>query len=250
VRKMKNNTFIFICVLLSAILLIWSCEDSTSSENPAPGKVKLVNKSPEDVAVETGIDAEFILGSQPPRDGIIIQWHPVQDNDLAGYRVYRSTSDSSTALSPIANVRSQSIPGKIDTSYFDKNVVAGTRYYYRISAEDADQEGPLSSASDYRLEDVCTLNFPPPFSGTFQWQWPLNAAPDRFIFRLSKQTAFGTYDSVLIKIESDYSSPPTWSLSQLGIDSLAAGQYRWRIDIIGSENNNGSESDWSYFAVP
>jgi hypothetical protein len=248
---MKNKSFIYICVLLVATLLIWSCQDTTSSENPAPGKVRLATKSAETDAAEMGIDAEFILGSQPPRDGIVIQWHPVQDNDLIGYRVYRSISDSLTSFRLRATVRTRSA-GRIDTSFFDTdtNLVAHTRYYYRVSAEDEDQEGPRSNSADYQLEDVCTLNYPPPFNSTFQWQWPLNGAPDRFIFRLSRQTAFGTYDSVLVKIESDYASPPTWSLSRLGIDSLAAGQYRWRIDIIGSEDNNGSESEWLNFSVP
>lgn len=250
-RNMKNSTFKFMLILLSAILVIWSCKDSTSSENPAPGKVELISKSPETDAVERGIDAEFILGSQPPRDGIVIQWHPVQDNDLVGYRVYRSASDSSTALSLIATVRTRSA-GKIDTTFFDRdtNMVAYTRYYYRISAEDADQEGLRSNSADYKLENVCTLRFPPPFDSSFEWDWPSNQAPDSFIFRLSKQTVFGTYDSVLVKKESDYNSPANWSLSDLKIDSLSAGQYRWRIDIIGSEDNNGSESDWSYFVVP
>lgn len=242
---MKNNIHIILCVALGAFLFFWSCEDTTSVDNPIPGQVKLVDKSPEDEAVETGIDAEYIFSN-----GIIIHWHPVQDNDLVGYRVYRSTIDSLAGFGLIANVRSQTA-GRIDTSYFDNNVADGTRYYYRIAAEDEDQEGPRSKAANYRLEDVCILHYPPPFSSTFEfeWEWPSSQQPDSFIFRLLKQTAFGTYDPLLITKGSDYSPTPVWSLSQFGMDSLMAGQYRWRIDIIGSESNNGSESDWSGFGV-
>lgn len=249
-RKMIKETRQIVVILMIAFFAFSNCEDTTNSENPAPGKVLLVSKSPEDEAVETGIDAEYILGPPPPRNGIIIQWHPVQDDDLAGYRVYRSISDSSSAFALIATVRTQSVPGRIDTSYLDQSVISGTRYYYRISAEDAEQEGPKSSAADYKLENVCILHFPPPPSGAFEWEWPINQQPDSFIFRLSRQTLFGTYDVLLIKKFSDYSPTPNWTLSELGLDSLEAGQYLWRIDIIGSEDNNGSESELSPFSVP
>jgi hypothetical protein len=248
-RKMRINTRPVVAILMISFFIFFNCEDTTNSENPAPGKVQLVSKSPEDEAVETGIDAEYILGPPPPRNGIIIQWHPVKDDDLAGYRVYRSTSDSSAAFALIATVRTHSIPGRIDTSYFDQSTIAGTRYYYRISAEDADQQGPRSNAADYKLENVCILHFPPPPSGAFEWEWPINQQPDSFIFRLSRRTLLGTYDALLIKKFSDYSPTPNWTLPELGLDSLEAGQYLWRVDIIGSEDNNGSESDWLPFTI-
>lgn len=244
---MKNKICLILCIATSIFLFFWSCEDTTSSENPVPGKVQLVNKSPEDDAVETGIDAEYILGSQPPRDGIKIQWHPVQDNDLVGYRVYRSTVDSSTALSRIATVRSQSA-GRIDTSYFDTDtsLVAHTRYYYRISAEDGDQEGPRSRADYYTLEEACNPTLPnisTNFDGTFEWESPTGHTGN-FILRISKFTL----ESVKItELHNWYTHQA--NLIQLGIDSLEAGTYRWRIDMIGSEENNGSESAWLDFVV-
>lgn len=247
-REMKNNTRVILWAALGAFLLLWSCEDTTSSENPAPGRVQLVNKSPEDEAIERGIDAEYIIGPPPPRNGIIVQWHPVQDDDLIGYRVYRSTSDSSAALGLIATVRTRSV-GRIDTSYLDQNVISGTRYYYRIAAEDADQEGPRSKAANYQLEDVCIPNFPPPFHGTFQWESPVNSTGN-FIFRLSKRSGSEGYKSFwIIEVPDEYDRFITKTLAQLDLDSLEAGEYQWRIDMMGLEDNRGSESGWLPFTV-
>lgn len=249
-RKMIKETRQIIVILMIAFFAFSNCEDTTNSENPAPGKVLLVSKSPENEAVETGIDAEYILGPPPPRNGIIIQWHPVQDDDLAGYRVYRSAVDSLTAFNLIATVRTQSA-GKIDTSYFDTdtNVVAHARYYYRISAEDAEQEGPKSNAADYQLEEVCIPNFPPPFSSIFKWQSP-TIHTGSFIFRLAKRQGLEGYKSFWItELHDEYTPSPEKSLSELGLDSLGSGQYRWRIDVLGLENNNGSESAWLDFSV-
>ena len=246
---MKKNTRAILLILLGAFISFLSCEDTTSSENPVPGKVHLIDKSPDTVTVETGIDAEYIVGSVPPRDGIIIQWHPVQDNDLTGYRVYRSTSDSLTAFAMIATVRTQSVPGRVDTSYFDKSAIAGTltRYYYRVSAEDAEQEGPRSRSDYYTLEEICIPRIPnisTNFDGTFQWESPTNHTGN-FIFRLSKQTL----ESVGVRELHDIYTHEV-SLSELGLDSLDAGNYQWRIDMIGNDENSGSESDWLSFSVP
>ena len=256
---MKENLLKFGLTFLIAVFVIHACEDSTSSDNPVPGQVILVNKSAEDDSLEMGIDAEHIIKTE--RDGIMLQWHPItDDNDLVAYDVYRSMRDSSSGFAKLAEVNSP--VGNIDTFYFDTSLVvfpqAGApapRYYYYVRARDAeDQQGPRSRVDNYRLEEICFLispnEFTQQFDGNFQWRWP-TSQPASFVFRLMKEKFLNIYKVVLVKkFQVDEFSPePVWSLSDFGLGSLETGKYRWRIDIIGAEENNGSESEWSTFMV-
>lgn len=233
--------------LFIGALVFWSCDDSTrSDDNPVPGRVSLVAKSAEGDSVEAGIDAVYVPATLA--NGIFLQWHQVDDNDLAAYRIYRSTVDTSTALTLIGAVVKS--VGKIDTSYIDSNVEVGRRYYYRVSAiDEAGQEGPRSKAAHYKLWEMCSLDAPPPFDSTFQWTWPVNQ-PHSFVFRLRSVIGSGIYVNVKIgTFMNTYNPNQQWSLGDLGLNPLEPGLYEWRIDIIGSEPNHGSESEWRSFPV-
>jgi hypothetical protein len=256
---MKKKFLKFGLIFLIAIFVVFACKDSTSSDNPVPGQVILVDKTAEDDSLETGIDAEHIITTE--RDGIILQWHPItDDNDLVAYDIYRSERDSSSGFAKLAEVNSP--VGNIDTFYFDTSLVvfpqAGApapRYYYYVRARDAEnQQGPHSRVDNYRLEEICTLlapnEFTQPFDGNFHWRWP-TSQPDSFVFRLLKEKFLNIYKVVIVnKFQNNEFNPePFWSLSNLGLGPLETGTYRWRIDIIGTEVNNGSESEWSTFGV-
>lgn len=241
---MKIRLSRLIYILLSAVLVLWNCDDSTSSDNPVPGRVILVAKSAEDDSVETGIDAEYVRAAG--KNGIFLQWYEVDDNDLAAYRIYRSAVDTSTAFMLVAQVGKSM--GKIDTFYIDSSVEVGIRYYYRVSAMDEEgQEGPRSRAANYKLYEMCSLDAPPPFDGTFQWRWP-TIQPNSFVFRLRRTS--GILSDILIEtFLNNYSQNQEWSLEDLELGTLAPGEYQWRIDIIGTEPNHGSETDWLSFVV-
>src|SRR5204863_7046147 len=66
-------------------------------------------------------------------DGIKLSWGAVGDVDLAGYRIYRSSSDTGTfdALNG-----GQLVTGGA-TMLTDTNVAPGERWYYRVTAVDA-----------------------------------------------------------------------------------------------------------------
>lgn len=252
-RQMKRFGSITILAILAGMIpVFWNCDDTTSSENPPPGQVILVQKSAEDDTVERGIDAKYIP-SPPPRNGIIIEWHPVEHDDLIGYVIRRSIENDSTAFAVIARVRK--VIGKIDTFYVDGNASVGTRYYYRVAAEDEENEGPMSEAVNYKLEEMCTLNSPTPtttqFDSTFRWQWPA-IQPPMFIFRLFKEILPNTpYELIFIDTyDNDFFPNQEWSLERLGFQgALTPGRYQWRIDIIGNEINSGSESEQVNFQV-
>jgi fibronectin type 3 domain-containing protein len=75
--------------------------------------------TPKDIfppAVPTGLIT--ISGTR----SIELSWYPVADSDLAGYRVYRNGAKIAEGL--------------LTASYSDKEVVAGMKYSYQVSAVD------------------------------------------------------------------------------------------------------------------
>jgi TolB protein len=76
-------------------------------------------------------------------DGAVaLEWSASSDDDLDGYRVYRSTSSFSHA----GAARRVSGDGLVSgTSYTDGGAANGTTYFYRVSAVDeSDNESGLS----------------------------------------------------------------------------------------------------------
>ncbi|MFQ5582814.1 MAG: hypothetical protein ACE5GL_00070 [Calditrichia bacterium] len=211
----------------------------------------MVVKSAEEDPLERGIDAIVVPGLN--KNGILLQWHPVVDNDLIEYLVYRKANDSTGSQFPLLATVGEKFE-QIDTFFVDSTAQENVRYYYYVIAHDeADQFGERSRKDDYKLIKMSAPNSPSPtdttFSGIFKWTFPVTIPAD-FIFRLEVDFA-GNFRPFKIKTHSttNYSREQSWSLSDLGIDPLPPGVYRWRIDNIGGDSRSGSESDWLRFSV-
>jgi hypothetical protein len=76
--------------------------------------------------------------SWTPMTSILVTWSSI--SGVSGYRVYRSTSEQG----PYTQI-SGNITGASTTSYTDTAVSAGTRYYYKAAAYNANGEGPPSA---------------------------------------------------------------------------------------------------------
>lgn len=84
-------------------------------------------------------------GSTPPAPtatvtgSVTFQWDPSTDTDLAGYRVYRSTTSGSFGA-PIATLSASA------TSYQATNLQKGLEYFFVVSAFDINgNESPFSN---------------------------------------------------------------------------------------------------------
>jgi len=252
---MSKTTLNYLVIIFLFISIIISCDNSTDNINPIPGKVQLVTKSSENDVVERGIDATALPGQT--RNAIIIEWNSVEDNDFKEYRVYKSLNDTLNDKFPfLASVRTPS--DNPDTFYVDDNVLDdGGRYYYYVTAVDEeDQQGLRSEIENYRLSEMASLNSPSQtdtsFSGEFNWDFP-SIVPDSFIFRLIKGDPEAPIQSWTFPhtVGNNYSSNQTWKTIDLGLPAFQQGNiYHWRIDIIGTENRHGSESNWLRFFVP
>jgi hypothetical protein len=255
---MKLSVFIPVLALFS-FLIIWGCKNSTSNNTPPPPKVMLVEKSSDSSAVETGIDAEDPANNADPvKNGIIIQWHPVDYEKLKAYDVYRRAIDTTGGFQKIAVV-DQSFNAR-DTIYLDQDVNLDTIYYYYIIARNEEGgEGEPSAKDHYTLYAKVTLNSPinsqlfDGTNGSFQWTFFSGIPSQYFIFRLEKQGVTpGEYIPYALKLLelTNYTNQQTWTLAEIGLTSLGQGTYRWRIDVRDfTDNRKGSESGWGQFEV-
>lgn len=247
-----RSYFILIAGLFS-FLFILNCNKSESDNTPPPPKVVLVEKSSDSSAVETGIDAEG--GVDPNKNGILVEWHPVDHKDLKSYDVYRRHSDTAGNFQRIAEVLQPF--GSGDTVYLDLDVSLDTIYYYYIVARDEKNEGEPSGMDHYTLQPKPALTSPindQLFGGSFEWDFG-GQATQYFIFRLEKRGVDNNFAPYFLKLH-EVSAPTggyghqAWNLSQIGLSVLDGGDYRWRIDVRDFlDNRIGSESDWETFRV-
>lgn len=239
-------------LLLVFLFLLANCTNTSPPVNPVPGQVRVVPQSAVDSPVERGIDA----ASETGKHAIFLQWYSVKDNDLIAYDIYRSANDSSGNFPRLASVEKSF--GAIDTVFYDESAQNFIRYFYYIRARDEKgQEGPRSIKINYQLVPQPDLTFPvnTTVSGEFTFQWTFSADffPDDFVFRLERELSgnnFINYFAKLFSVGSDYTPNQEWTLSRLGLQvPLPSGKYRWRIDVVGVENNQGAESQWQTFFV-
>ena len=88
----------------------------------------------------TGLEITVVPATQQASAYVELSWAISPEKDLAGYSVYRSDVEGS----PGDRVSTETLPSP---TFRDISVVAGRRYYYRVSALDrAGNESPKSSA--------------------------------------------------------------------------------------------------------
>jgi len=244
----------YILFLTIISLFFFACNQEEVNKVDPPAKVTLVSKSDDSVAVEKGIDAIY-LDAQPDRNAIFLEWHPNQEKILAGYVIYRSEFSNRNYVN-IARITKEF---SIDTTFIDNSVSLLTRYYYFVRAfDDLDQYGQSSDTVNYSLVDHPVLSSPYGDIGgnqapMFIWDFNPSFVPHYFVFRLDRKEnqVFTSFYIQKLDLEmSSYDPHQEWRLNRLtGMDSLTSGEYRWRIDPVGSELNQGAESVWFVFVI-
>lgn len=207
-------------------------------EGPAPPSLL---PPPDDLTeVERGIDAV------PEKDAIQIDWlRPERAEELAGFRLYRRSTTGAFLL--LKSLKPQ------DTTFVDDvNIQVGTRYFYFMTSVDASgREGPPSDTVNYAL-------LPKPFnlhqSGTLTpvFRWQVQDYPSQYVLKLFDMTDNSkVWFSVVQSDFADQDEEVSYNWDGLASSpALVAGHvYRWRVDVVGTERNSGSESTWSRFTA-
>lgn len=226
------------CLLLCCALGLACSTQPEKEQGPSP---PVLLAPPDDLAlVERGIDAV------PEADAIQIDWLlPEQVADLAGFRLYRRTARGAFVL--LKSLKSQ------DTTFVDdQNIEVGTRYYYFMTSVDrAGREGPPSDTVDYALvPKAFNLHSTGTLTPVFRWQ--VHDYPSQYVVKLFDLTdGSKVWFSLVFSDFADQDEEVTynWDGTAATPTLIAGRSYRWRVDVVGSERNSGSESNWRRFTV-
>lgn len=242
-----------VSLIVLVFYLLLSCDDQPVNKVDPPARVVLISNSADTSSVEHGIDAVY-LNESPDKNSIFFEWRPNGESTLAGYEIYRSVFANQNYTSLARVVENFGI---IDTFYVDNSVSLNIRYYYFIRAfDDLDQYGEPSDTISYKIMENPVLSYPVSIIGNvtapvFIWDFP-PIIPQYFVFRLevSENEIYQNLYSKLIEISVEYDPHQEWTLAELTQETaLSPGKYRWRIDSIGDEDNQGAESAWFVFIV-
>ncbi len=242
--------YLFSCCISLAVIMaaLSGCEKSTPSDTTAPDPPVLLPSPPDSAWDETGTDAVA------EANWIRITWQSNQEDDLRGYKVYRS--------SPPLNLDTLLVTLTVgstdkDTLFDDASVALGVRYTYTVTAFDrSGNESGMSDPVDYLLiPKLDTENLTSP-RGTVSDRRPV------FIWTSTGESIANyvrVYDSNQDRTvwvsegQNPFSSPHelTYNADGTASDSLLipGHEYRWRVDRSGSELRSGSESNWVSFTV-
>jgi hypothetical protein len=245
-------------ILSLLCLTAFSCDKAGEPIVPDPGDVKMVEHTAADdtMAVERGIDAI------PESDGIFLAWYALKEEKVNKYKIWRKGSESFFDVIKIIDPKTAS-PGK-DTTFVDDNGGAGLPlgdYYYEYFVTATNEDGKESSAIDtvhYMLipkpdllrsdKDTYILNL----DNAPILYWQFVDPPTYYILRI--ENTFNQLQYVHIFDVLDFFPDQTLDLNDSDRvpdpPEFQPGLYKWRIDIIGpDEDHSGAESNWAFFTI-
>ncbi|MBU4446764.1 MAG: hypothetical protein L6422_05450 [Candidatus Marinimicrobia bacterium] len=251
---MRNRIFYIFIMPVFLMIFIYRCGESIEDPDP-PARPLWVEKSAPTDTIESGL--------RPYNDGngILLEWHPNLEEDISGYKLYRTGEDIENKFALIADINAFKISGA-DTFFIDDLVQLNIDYFYYLKAYDqAENKSGASDTIRYRLIEKAEPLKP---SGTVN-----NYTPE---FEWHDFTNF-TYEYV-IRVESFLSREVIWisrirrsnytdfsqkisynSDGSAALNSLESGTtYQWCIKSISLVDNRnfdigGSISNWGYFII-
>jgi hypothetical protein len=236
-------------LFLSAALLCAGCsEKSTPADTTAPAPPTLLPPPPDGARDETGTDAV------PEGDWVQIMWRANDEDDLRGYRVYRSSPPLNTPV--LLTTRTVGVNDP-DTVYDDQAVELNVRYSYTVTAFDGSgNESAGSGEVDYMLiTKLGDENLTAP-RGVIDDRQPEFSWTSTGVAIENYLRVFDTVEERTVWVspgQNPFNSPHAIQYNVNGTaldDALVRGrEYRWRVDRTGSELHSGSESHWVSFTI-
>ncbi|HHS12832.1 MAG TPA: hypothetical protein ENN03_03570 [bacterium] len=226
------------CLQLFLIFTILNCSKQINNNEKLPVPVTLIPASSDTSRFERGI------GPIPEYDGIRLEWIPADDDDVIGYRLFRSREKDG----PYSLIAGQTELAQPDSFYIDGPLELDVRYYYYMTA--VDYRGNSSYPSDtlnYMLIEKA-IHLTPQGSTTetrpvFSWE-PV-VIEQAYVIRLRD---FSNNIIWIYKMQSTYSNREYLAFNIDGSaadDSLTPGrQVQWRVDVISARDHCGSKSPW------
>jgi len=237
------------------MVFVYRCGESIEDPDP-PARPLWVEKSAPTDTIESGI--------RPYNDGngILLEWHPNLEEDISGYKLYRTGEDIENKFALIADINAFKISGA-DTFFVDDSVNLNIDYFYYLKAYD--QAGNKSEPSD--TIRYCLIEKAEPLKPTgtltaqptiFEWNDFSNLQPE-YVIRLENSE---THNVIWISRFTTPNYEDFYQSKNFNFDglaepgTLASGQwYRWCIKAIAyvdphtNIDISGSASNWAYFII-
>jgi fibronectin type 3 domain-containing protein len=162
-------------------------------------------------ATPTGVEDNWAVGQVT---SVQLDWDSSTDSDVAGYRVYRSTSK------PVAPTAANLVSGSalVSQGWKDTPPPTGDRYYYVVTAVDTHgNESAVSGTAEFETYDTTAPSFVPDdlaaTSGdtavTLTWSWNRDQDADLETFRVYRDGAYigdatGEFTDHDVDVDSTY----------------------------------------------
>lgn len=251
---MRNRILYIFMIPFFLMIFVFRCGESIEDPDP-PERPLWVEKSAPTDTIESGI--------RPYNDdnGILLEWHPNLEEDISGYKLYRTSKDIENKFALIADINAFKISGA-DTFFIDDLVQLNTDYFYYLKAYDqAENKSDPSDTIRYRLiekaeplKPLGTINNHTP---EFEWYDFTNVTYEYVIRVESFSPREVVWISRIIRrdytgffLEISYNSDGSAILNSLESETM----YQWCIKSISLVDNRnfdigGSISNWGYFTI-
>jgi hypothetical protein len=227
---MVLRSLALVCVVVMTLLLL-SCKEEMDTVAPASPLLLPHTIETDTMPVEVGTDAV------PECNCIALEWVRNTEEDLEEYEIFRSTLDSFGFVSLAV------VPGA-DSTHVDRNLQLVRYYYYMVARDVLGNTSEHSTVVDYKLTSKATPTYPAKWdtlytdSVTFEWDWD-GGLEGAF---LTKLHSFDEDSVVWMGWTNAYERP-----LKASSPAMPRGDYKWRVDYIGDNKNEGSESNWIAF---
>jgi len=237
------------------IVLFIGCGESIEDPDAPSAPIWVAKSDPTDPIAH---------GIRPYNDGngIILEWHPNLEDDISGYKLYKTEANIDNKFILAVDINAFSLSGA-DTFFVDDSVKFNVNYYYYLKAYD--QAGNKSNPSDTIQYSVINKVEPLNPSGTlsaqptvFEW-YDYSDASSEYVIYLE---TFSPRDDIWISRFSnpnytDHSHSKSFNFDGSSkVTTLLPGQtYRWCIKAIAfvdpytNIDISGSISNWAYFTI-
>lgn len=251
---MRNRIFYFFIMPVFLMIFVFRCGESIEDPDP-PARPLWVAKSAPTDTIESGI--------HPYNDGngILLEWHPNLEEDISGYRLYRTGEDIENKFALIADINAFKISGA-DTFFVDDSVQLNIDYFYYLKAYDqAENKSEPSDTIRYRLiekaEPLKPLGTIYNYTPEFEW-YDFTRDAYEYVIRVEifspreviwiSRIRRPNYTDFFQKIS--YNSDGSAVLHSLESGTM----YQWCIKSISLVDNRnfdiaGSISIWGYFTI-
>jgi hypothetical protein len=238
---------VFYLTIISFLISCLTCGVNVEDPTP-PSKPQWIEKSDLDAWPERGIDAHESVG-------IYLEWGFAPDEDIMAYNLYRATwFDAQDSLGDYSLITRMETESLLKHEYIDRQVSTGSKYFYKLNAEDASNNiSEYSDSTYYTLATQISSEYLTPNGRTVTLgsdrtlTWVAIIQIDLKDFYLTLLSDENELMTRIFRAPTNYTGLKEKYVIPDSIALVPGTVYQWRIDIETADEYSSSESPWAPF---